>query len=43
MGHFQFEHEKALVLKALFVQGMLEKGFLATTGFYAMYAHSRSM
>jgi glutamate-1-semialdehyde 2,1-aminomutase len=39
MGHFNFEHEKALVMKALFVQGMLEKGFLATTGFYAMYAH----
>lgn len=39
MGHFGFEHEKAPVLKALFVQGMLERGFLATTGFYAMHAH----
>ncbi len=39
MGHFSFDHEKALVLKALFIQGMLEKGFLATTGFYAMFAH----
>jgi glutamate-1-semialdehyde 2,1-aminomutase len=39
MGHFSFEHEKALVAKALFIQGMLEKGFLATTGFYAMFAH----
>lgn len=26
-------------MKALFVQGMLERGFLATNGFYAMYAH----
>ena len=39
MSHFTFDHEKALVLKALFVQAMLEKGFLATTGFYAMFAH----
>lgn len=39
MSHFTFEHENPLVLKALFVQAMLEKGFLATTGFYAMYAH----
>jgi len=39
MSHFTFDHEKALVLKALFVQAMLEKGFLATTGFYAMFSH----
>jgi len=39
MSHFTFDHEQALVLKALFVQAMLEKGFLATTGFYAMFAH----
>lgn len=39
MSHFAFDHEKSLVLKALFVQAMLEKGFLATTGFYAMFAH----
>jgi glutamate-1-semialdehyde 2,1-aminomutase len=39
MSHFTFDHENALVLKALFVQAMLEKGFLATTGFYAMFAH----
>jgi len=39
MGHFSFEHEKDLVMKALFIQSMLEKGFLATTDFYAMYAH----
>ncbi len=39
MSHFVFGHEKSLVMKALFVQAMLEKGFLATTGFYAMFAH----
>ncbi len=39
MSHFVIGHEKALVMKSLFVQLMLDKGFLATTGFYAMYAH----
>jgi len=39
LGHFTFEHEKALSLKALFVQSMLEKGYLASNLFYAMYAH----
>ncbi|HUJ90051.1 MAG TPA: aminotransferase class III-fold pyridoxal phosphate-dependent enzyme [Syntrophorhabdales bacterium] len=42
MSHFVFEHEKSLVMKALFVQAMLEKGFLATTGFYAMFAHQEA-
>ena len=39
LSHFAFEHEKGLVLKALFIQHMLEKGFLASTIFYSMYAH----
>jgi len=39
LSHFAFEDEKALSIKALFVQLMLEKGFLASTSFYAMYAH----
>ena len=38
LGHFTFVHEKALVLKTLFTKLMLEKGFLATTAFYASYA-----
>lgn len=42
LSHFSFETEKPLVLKALFVQWMLERGFLATTGFYSMYAHSET-
>ncbi len=39
LGHFSFKGEKALVLKTLFTQLMLERGFLATTAFYASYAH----
>lgn len=38
-SHFAFEYDNALSMKALFVQLMLEKGFLASTLFYAMYAH----
>lgn len=39
LSHFSFVHKKALSLKALFVQIMLDKGFLASNQFYAMYAH----
>lgn len=39
LSHFSFEYDNALSIKALFVQLMLEKGFLASTLFYAMYAH----
>lgn len=39
LSHFSFNFEKPLVLKTLFTQQMLEKGFLATTAFYASYAH----
>ena len=39
LGHFSFEHRAPLVLKTLFTQLMLKKGFLATTAFYASYAH----
>ena len=39
LSHFTFESPKHLSLKALFIQEMLEKGFLASTLFYAMYAH----
>lgn len=39
LGHFGFKHEKGLALKALFIQLMLERGFLASNLFYAMYAH----
>ena len=39
LSHFSFDSENALGMKALFVQLMLEKGFLASSSFYAMYAH----
>jgi glutamate-1-semialdehyde aminotransferase len=42
LSHFSFRHEKQLVLKTLFTQLMLERGFLATTAFYASYAHQSS-
>lgn len=39
LGHFDFKYENPLVLKTLFTQLMLERGFLASTAFYASYAH----
>jgi len=41
LGHFSFKHEKPLVLKTAFVQEMLERGFLATCGFYASFAQKQ--
>jgi len=40
LGHFDFKYENPLVLKTLFTQMMLEKGFLASTAFYASFAHN---
>lgn len=39
MSHFDIESEGALAMKALYVQLMLERGFLASSSFYAMLAH----
>jgi glutamate-1-semialdehyde aminotransferase len=39
LGHFVFKYKDPLVLKTLLTQLMLEKGFLATTAYYASYAH----
>lgn len=39
MGYFMFHCEDATSIKALFIQEMLERGFLATTLCYVMYAH----
>ena len=39
LGHFSFNYKSPLILKTLFTQQMLEKGFLATNAFYASYAH----
>jgi len=40
LSHFSFECDNALSMKALFIKLMLEKGFLASTLFYSMFAHS---
>lgn len=42
LSHFVFEYENASVMKAYFVQEMLDKGFLASNLFYAMYAHQKN-
>lgn len=39
LAHFQFHDKDPLTLKTLFTQGMLENGFLATTGYYSSWAH----
>ncbi|MFA7252983.1 MAG: aminotransferase class III-fold pyridoxal phosphate-dependent enzyme [Patescibacteria group bacterium] len=38
LGHFTFVYDKPLVLKTLYTQIMLEKGYLATTAFYSSFA-----
>jgi glutamate-1-semialdehyde 2,1-aminomutase len=39
LAHFALLHEKAMTMKALFIKLMLQKGFLASNLFYAMYTH----
>ncbi len=39
--HFSFGYDNAMAMKSLFVQLMLERGFLASNFFYAMYAHQK--
>lgn len=39
LSHFSFIYESALSMKSLLVQLMLDRGILASTLFYAMYAH----
>jgi glutamate-1-semialdehyde 2,1-aminomutase len=40
MSHFSFECAEPQAAKAYFIELMLEEGFLASTLFYAMHAHS---
>ena len=40
MSHFSFENEQAKVMKAYFIQLMMDHGFLASNLYYAMYAHT---
>lgn len=39
LGHFSFEGEQKQAAHTLFTQLMLERGFLATSAFYATFAH----
>jgi glutamate-1-semialdehyde 2,1-aminomutase len=41
LGHFVFKDREHNEMKAFFIQSMLEKGFLASNLFYAMYAHTQ--
>lgn len=41
--NFKFKHEDNLILRTLFVQKMLDYGFLASYRFYAMYSHTPEM
>jgi len=40
LAHFEFKYNNPLEFKTLFTQLMLEKGFLASTAFYASYSHT---
>lgn len=42
LSRFSFDYPNAQALKTLFTQLMLDRGFLASTAFYAMYAHEQS-
>jgi len=42
LSHFVFDDTEHLVMKAFFIQEMLNKGFLASNLFYPMYAHKRA-
>lgn len=39
LSHFDFEYEDSLILKTLYAQLMLQKGFLASTILYSSFAH----
>ncbi len=43
LAHFSFEHEQADVLRTLYTQLMLDRGFLAGTKLYATLAHTESV
>jgi len=43
ISHFSFLYDEGQAMKTLFVKLMLEKGYLATNAYYAMYAHTDEM
>ena len=42
LSYFSFNYDNVLEIKTYFIQEMLKKGFLSTTGYYASYAHKKS-
>lgn len=43
ISHFSFKSTEPLVLKTLYTQRMLELNYLATTAFYASFAHQENL
>ena len=43
LPHFTIEHDEGQAAKTLFVQEMLDKGYLTTNSLYASYAHTPKM
>jgi len=43
LSHFDFQNKEPLVLKTLFTQEMLARGYLATNSFYCSFAHSEDI
>lgn len=39
LSHFDFKYKDPLILKTLYTQIMLEKGYLATNAYYSSFAH----
>ena len=42
LSYFSFNYKNDKEIKTLFIQEMLKKGFLSTTGYYASFAHRES-
>ena len=43
LSHFDFQDNEPLVLKTLFTQEMLARGYLATNSFYCSFAHTEEI
>ena len=42
LSYFSFEYKNDKEIKTLFIQEMLKKGFLSTTGYYASFSHKEN-
>ena len=43
LSHFDFKENEPLILKTLFTQEMLKRGYLATNSFYCCFAHKEEI